>query len=128
VGVLSLKNQKEFDYIKKYGYQNNSSWFIIVAAKSASCLKNYSENVTLLGLKVSRKFSKKAVIRNKARRRIRHLLNISIKEESLNLNGKGVIVIPKIGMDSADFKFVKRDFVKSLVNILSRIEPVVSFV
>lgn len=108
--VFSLKNQKEFNFVNKHGSKKHGSCFIIVLSKNISLLSPQLENITFLGLKISRKFSKKAVIRNKARRRIKHLINVLIQEQVVSLNQKALIVIPKIGLEKVKFSILKKDF------------------
>jgi len=120
VSVFSLKNQKEFDFVNKHGSKKHGSCFIIVLSSNISSLHPPSENTTFLGLKVSRKYSKKAVIRNKARRRIRHILQNLVQDPSINLKQKAFIVIPKIGLDKADFSNLKKDFKRVVRQIMQR--------
>ncbi len=117
MSVFSLKNQKEFDFVNKHGSKKHGSCFIIILSSNISSLCCPSDNATFLGLKVSRKFSKKAVIRNKAKRRIKHLLNILIQDPLVDINKKALIVIPKIGLDKVDFLKLKKDFKKVVLQI-----------
>lgn len=116
--VFSLKNQKEFDFVNKHGSKKHGSCFIIVFSKNIASLPIQSENATFLGLKISRKFSKKAVVRNKARRRIKHLINLLIQERVLDLSQKALIVIPKIGLEKVKFSILKKDFEKTILQII----------
>jgi len=59
---------------------------------------------------VSKKISKKAVIRNKIKRRIRHLSRENLKE------GKFVIVIKK-NISDVEFKKLENDFKKTISQI-----------
>ena len=120
MSVFSLKNQKEFDFVNKHGSKKHGSCFIIVLSSNISSLHPPSDNTTFLGLKVSRKYSKKAVIRNKARRRIKHILQNLVQDPSINLKQKAFIVIPKIGLDKADFLNLKKDFKKVVKQIMQR--------
>lgn len=117
MSVFSLKNQKEFDFVNKHGSKKHGSCFIIILSSNIASLHCPSDNTTFLGLKVSRKFSKKAVIRNKAKRRIKHLLNILIQDPLVDINKKAFIVIPKIGLDKVDFLKLKKDFKKVVLQI-----------
>lgn len=67
----------------------------------------------ILGMKVSRKFSKKAVIRNKAKRRIRHLVQLLVKTYGSNTNNTSIIIIPKKGFENTDFAELLKDFFKA---------------
>lgn len=118
--VFSLKNQKEFSFVNKHGSKKHGSCFIIILSKNITSLpiQPQLENTTFLGLKISRKFSKKAVVRNKARRRIKHLVNLLVQEGIVNLNQKALIVIPKIGLEKVKFSILKRDFEKTILQIM----------
>ena len=54
---------------------------------------------------VSKKISKKAVVRNKIKRRVRHLFNKNIK------SGKYVVIV-KNDISEIDFKKIENDFKK----------------
>lgn len=120
MSVFSLKNQKEFDFVNKHGSKKHGPCFIIILSQNISSLDYPSENITFLGLKISRKFSKKAVIRNKAKRRIKHLVNILIQDSSVYINKKALIVIPKIGFERAKFSILKEDFKKTVLQIIQK--------
>jgi ribonuclease P protein component len=120
VSVVSLKNQKEFDFVNKHGLKKHGNSFIVIISSNLSSLPHLSDNITFLGLKVSRKFSKKAVIRNKAKRRIKHLVHSLSQDPSIDINKKALIVIPKIGLDNIDFSSLKKDFYKTISHILPK--------
>lgn len=111
--INSLKNQKEFDLVNHKGTKYYSDYFILVIALTPpqfTCL-NTSGNTDILyyGIKVGRKYSKKAVIRNKVKRRIRHLVKI------LSINkteGFGAIIIPRKDFHTADFLELQTQFEK----------------
>lgn len=118
--VFSLKNQKEFDFVNKHGSKKHGSCFIVILSSNISLLNCPFKNITFLGLKVSKKFSKKAVVRNKAKRRIKHLVNILIRDPSVDLNRKALIVIPKIGIEKNKFSILKNDLKKTILDILQK--------
>ncbi|GAB4163860.1 MAG: hypothetical protein Tsb006_3220 [Rickettsiaceae bacterium] len=66
-------------------------------------------------MKVSRRFSKKAVVRNKVKRRIRHIVTMLAKDLEINLVGKSIIIIPKKGFDKTNFAKLFADFKRSIV-------------
>ncbi|MEA1962779.1 MAG: ribonuclease P protein component [Patescibacteria group bacterium] len=84
-----LSKKKDFDRIFKKG---KSSFDGLLGAKA---LKNNEQEFIRFGIIVSSKISKKAVIRNKIKRRIR---NIIAKNYAGSANAKDVIIIslPKI--------------------------------
>ena len=120
MSVFSLKNQKEFDFVNKYGSKKHGACFIIIISQNISSLECPSENTTFLGLKISRKFSKKAVVRNKVKRRIKHLVNTLIQDPTVDINMKALIVIPKIGLEKAKFSILQDDFKKTVLQIMQR--------
>ena len=110
--IVSLKNQKEFNYVNKIGTKLHGSFFIIIVSSSLPRSVS-SENSTLaFGMKVSRKFSKKANIRNKSKRRIRHLVRLLTKEPMVNVENRSIIIIPKMGFDKSDFADLYLNFKK----------------
>jgi len=121
--ILSLKNQKEFDLVNKLGKKFYSPYFITVIAKDFTKLlaklnagnnaadkttnqtklcKKSGEVLLLFGIKAGRKLGN-AVIRNKIKRRIRHLIRLLSKETQIKPNIWAMIIIPKKGFDQIDF-------------------------
>ena len=106
--IISLKNQREFDFVNKIGKKRYTSNAIVIVARSLPASSPNLPGTLALGMKVSRKISKKAVIRNKIRRRIRHLSRILVTKtpvESLS-----IIVVPRKGFESADFGLIEEEF------------------
>ncbi|MDR0296899.1 MAG: ribonuclease P protein component [Rickettsia sp.] len=112
--ILSLKNQKEFDLVNKLGRKFHSSYFITIIAKDFTklhqtqlCKKSReildnSSNIVLFGIKAGRKLGN-AVVRNKIKRRIRHLVRLVSKESQFKSNSWAIIVIPKKGFERIEF-------------------------
>ena len=122
MAILSLKNEKEFDLVNKFGSKKHGTYLILVLSTKFSpsaTEKSDSTGSTFFGMKVSRKFSKKAVIRNKVRRRIRHLVRNLVKDTTLNTQNTATIIIPKKGLDQANFKELTADFRHTYKNALS---------
>ncbi len=118
MNILSLKNQKEFDSVNKYGSKIHGSCFILIVSTKILHTEIVSaSNPTILGMKVSRKFSKKAVIRNKAKRRIRHLTQLLVKNPDINTDNKSIIVIPKRGFENYNFSKLSSDFFREFSKI-----------
>ena len=84
--IYSLKNQRSFDLVNSCGRKKSGSYFILIIAKNFNLIKADSENPTFLGMKVSKKLSKKAYISNKIKRIIIHLTRIMLKEKDLDLS------------------------------------------
>ncbi len=108
--ILSLKNTKQFDLVKKYGVKKYSSYFLLILAKNFTHIPSKRPNDSFFGMKVSKKISKKAVIRNKIKRKIRHLVRNLAQKESININNKAFIIIPKRNFQNASFADLNKDF------------------
>ena len=113
MSILSLKNQKEFDHVNRHGLKKHGSYFVLVVSKVALRTDLTASNQTIFEMKVSRKFSKKAVIRNKAKRRIRHLVRLLAKNPDIDTKNKAMIIIPKRGFEDCDFAKLYSDFTKA---------------
>ena len=75
MAILSLKNSKEFDLVNKHGIKRHGAYLMVVVATNFTHISSESENTTFLGMKVSKKLSKKAVVRNKIKRHKYHRTN-----------------------------------------------------
>lgn len=114
---ISLRNQKEFDFVNKSGIKINSRFFIIIFSDKVP-IKAVTDQALFAGFKVSKRFSKKAVVRNKTKRRIRHMIHLSIAQYATELTRKSIIIIPKISFMKALFKDAYLDFTKSITKYL----------
>jgi ribonuclease P protein component len=74
----------------------------MVMAKGLTELPRPSIKTIFLGMKVGRKLGS-AVIRNKIKRRIRHLVQILSKDPSFPCDNTGIIIIPRKGFDKVLF-------------------------
>lgn len=126
--ISSLKDQKEFNLVNKLGKKFDSPYFIAIIAtnstkffaklnvkgniddkttqvqlckKSGEILHN-SSNTLLFGMKVGKKLGN-AVIRNKIKRRIRHLVRLLSKESKFKQNSWAMIVVPRKGFEQIEF-------------------------
>lgn len=106
--IASLKNQREFALINQEGIKKYGRYLIIIAAKETS-LSSKKFAKLLLGLKVSKKLSKKAILRNKFRRRLKHITRLAVQERKYSLP-QAVIIIPKLNVKEASFAEIKQDF------------------
>ncbi len=89
-----LKKKKDFERIFKEG-QGFKQGFLYLKIK-----KNNLKS-SRFGFIVSKKFAKKAVIRNKTKRRLRELIKIKLPEIKKGIDGI-IIVIP--GLKTTDFQ------------------------
>jgi ribonuclease P protein component len=125
VPLYSLRNQKKFDLVNLHGKKVSSPYFMVVIAQNFSLIQTDSQNPTFLGMKVSKKISKKAYIRNKIKRRIRHLTRLMLKEYDLNLSKVAIIFIPYKNFDLVEFAKLSFEF-KSILQktIKKKITPI----
>ena len=112
--ILSLKNQKEFDLVNRSGKKLYSPYFILVIAKNFSLDPSEPSSLIFLGMKVSKKLGC-AVIRNKIKRRIRHLVRLVSKNRQLKLNKLGIIIIPKKGFEKIEFATLCDELEKTIL-------------
>lgn len=112
--IYSLKNQPEFDLVNKQGKKAYSPYFILVQSKNFPIPPLDLTNLVFLGMKVGRKIGK-AVVRNKIKRRIRHLVQIISKHPKLQPRRIGIIVIPKKGFEKIDFTILLSEFERILL-------------
>ena len=89
-----LKKKKDFERIFKEG-QGFKQGFLYLKIK-----KNNLKS-SRFGFIVSKKFAKKAVVRNKTKRRLRELIKIKLPEIKKGIDGI-IIVIP--GLKATDFR------------------------
>ncbi len=100
--ITSLKDQKEFDLVSKQGKKLHTAYFILILAKNFTNIVLSSTNTLFFGMKVSRKLGK-AVIRNKIKRRIRHLVRLISKIPQFDQYNWGMTIIPKKGFEKVNF-------------------------
>jgi len=115
LSITSLKNQKEFELINKLGKKFHEKYFILVIAKKLPKIFLESKYNVFLGIKVSRKLNKKAVVRNKIKRRIRHLIRIIFNNSNLKTIKLAAIIIPRKGFDKADFSVLNYELSKLIL-------------
>ena len=115
MSLYSIKNQKEFDFVKKRGIALYSPYFVVVFAKNCKGGDIDMTCGTFLGMKVSRRFSKKAVIRNKAKRRIRHLVQFIVDNKKMDTDALAMVIIPHKGMEKAKFTKLQTCLIRMLL-------------
>lgn len=76
---------------------------MIIVAKNLNFPPPPSQNPTFLGIKVNKKLSKKSCVRNKIKRRIRHLLRLIIDSNSFDLSKIAITFIPFKGFELVGF-------------------------
>ncbi|MCZ6901652.1 MAG: ribonuclease P protein component [Rickettsia endosymbiont of Ixodes persulcatus] len=120
MSITSLKNQKEFELINKLGKKFHEKYFILVIAKNLPKIFLESKYNVFLGIKVSKKLNKKAVVRNKIKRRIRHLIRIIVSDSKLKAIKLAMIIIPRKGFEEINCSHLNYELSKIILkNILN---------
>lgn len=102
-----LKNKKDFDNVFKKGKKIAGKLIFLKALKNKLDFSRF-------GFIVSLKISKKAVVRNKIKRRLRAV----IKENILNIKiGLDIIIIAKPEILDKEYKEIKNDLENLLQNL-----------
>ena len=109
--ISSLKNQKYFDLVNKRGTKLHKPSAVLVLAKNYPNDLDTVGHITL-GMKVGKKLGN-AVVRNKIKRRIRHIITLISKQADFKSN-LGLIVVARKGFDKATFSTLFDEFSKSL--------------
>jgi ribonuclease P protein component len=118
--ISSLKTPGQFGYVNKFGKKLKCSYFTILVCSDKSVSSSIFPDSTFinLGIKASKKLGS-AVIRNKIKRRIKHLCREATKTIinsvgyiSSNLR---IIFIPYKGMHSVNFA----DLLNAFLTLLS---------
>lgn len=113
--LYSLKNQRQFDLVNRYGKKITSPYFMLIFARDFNSIEiDGVDDPILFGMKVSKKLSKRANVRNKIKRRIRHLMRLVIKEKDLNLSQTALVFIPYKSFDKVEFALLYAEFRKCL--------------
>ncbi|WP_017442424.1 ribonuclease P protein component [Rickettsia gravesii] len=115
MSIISLKNQKEFELINKLGKKLHGRYFILIIATKLPKIFLESKYNTFLGIKVSRKLNKKAVVRNKIKRRIRHLIRIIVSDSSFKAIKFAMIIIPRKGFEEINFSHLNYELSKVIL-------------
>ncbi len=115
--ISSLKNQKAFDLVNRHGIKKQTANFILVIAKNSSRnnqLIEPSAGNIIFGMKVSRKVGN-AVIRNKIKRRARHLIRTTVKV--ILTSNLSIIFIPRKPFVTTDFCILANEFKDLLLSV-----------
>jgi ribonuclease P protein component len=103
-----LKKKKDIDDAFRGGRAKSNSFFVV------KLKNNYSEDWRF-GFVVSRKVSKKAVVRNRIKRRLCEIIKNALKIGVFKKDGKDALIIVRPGVDKKDFKEVEKTLVSLLV-------------
>lgn len=106
--VPTLKASPDFQRISKTGKRWSCATFILqYAAKDADAPFR-------LGLTASRKVGG-AVVRNRAKRRLREMVRLLLKEK--NLQGFDIVLIAKTAAATGDFTAMQKDLLRGLQSV-----------
>ena len=101
-GMLRLKS--EFDYVRVNGIKYVGKYFLLVNAKT-------SDEELRIGIICGRKFSKKAVVRNRARRLIKESFRLIKAQVSVS----HIIFIPRKRIMDKHLQDVQTEMIKLLI-------------
>lgn len=99
-----LRKKKDFEKVFKKGRKIYSNEFLFLRALDA-----HSLGERRFGIVVGKTVSKKAVVRNKLKRRMRHIIKDTIKNGG---NGGDIIVIAATGLEKKNFEELKMILLK----------------
>ena len=104
IKLISFKNQKTFDEVNRRGQKIVGRYFIIIIDTS----QNSQKPEYYLGLKVSKKMGN-AIIRNKIRRQLKHMIRDFVKSQSNTYYGAHFLIVPKKQITEAKFSELQKD-------------------
>lgn len=113
--ISSLKNQAAFDQINKTGTKLYSPHLILVIKTSPQEATSFT-----LGIKANKKLGP-AVVRNKIKRRIRHLMQMLMHEYSNVKANVSMIIVPKKNFENFNFANIYNDLNKLVKNQLTKL-------
>jgi len=110
-----IKKRRDFENVFQNGYSEKGKWMIIKAQKNKL-------NLSRFGFIVSNKIAKKAVIRNKIRRRLSEAIRLKLKEVK---KGFDVIILALPGIEKINYKALEEDlmFLLTKIGILKKENP-----
>ena len=107
-----LRLKSEFDYVRLNGIKHVGKYFLLVNAKT-------SDGKLRIGIICGRKFSKKAVLRNRARRLIKESFRL-IKNQ---ISASHIIFIPRKRIMDRQLQDIQFEMIKLLVKAGIWINP-----
>lgn len=90
--ISPLRQQSDFNLVNKLGRKYKATHFICVTHKPSDLLESECDKI-FLGLKVSKKIGN-AVVRNKVRRRLKHIIRYSVINSKYDHSNRRFIIIP----------------------------------
>jgi ribonuclease P protein component len=108
-----LRLKSEFDFVKKNGTKYVGKYFLLVYAKAF-------DNKRRIGIICGHKFSKKAVVRNRARRLIKEAFRLIKAQVAVS----HIIFIPRKKIMSRHLQDVQTEMIKLLIKADIWIDPI----
>lgn len=124
-----MQKAEKFSVPKSYSALKGGNSFSKVRTGKAFFSENFILNgiktnspLPSLGLITTKKIYKKAVFRNKAKRRARHLFTLALQQEQNSLKGLSLSIVIRPGFIEQDFEVLCKSFFKSLGILLQKID------
>ena len=99
--------------VGKQATKIHSKHFILIKSPNFTSIQTDLPINLFFGMKVGGKLGK-AVIRNKIKRRIRHIMRLLVKIPKIT-NNLALIIIPRKGFEKVEFSILLNDFEKALL-------------
>lgn len=126
--IDTFGHRKIFISLAKNSQKIYSKYFTIIYSSYLNVCKTlsitdvyplvYTKRMYYVAIKVTKKSQKKAVCRNKIKRRIKHSLASIIKEDLVPKKHGFMIVIPKSIISNAKYLDIKYDLTKSIQKLV----------
>jgi len=107
---LRLKKRKEFLHIQSRGKKLHTRHFLILV-EALTCEHSARKQHLRFGITVSRKVDKRAVIRNKIKRRVREVFRLHQHKVKSPIN---IVVIARTNASLCTFKEAEAEILKAL--------------
>lgn len=103
--IKSINSNTAFQLVNKFGAKCINSNFIVVVCSKLKVFKQ-NDSCCHLGIRIGRKVGG-AVLRNKIKRRLRHMIRNLFKE--IKLDDKALVIVPKAKCASLNFQTLQND-------------------
>jgi ribonuclease P protein component len=104
--IRSINTDAAFQLVNKFGIKRINRNFIVVICDKLKVFKQQNDGYCFLGIRVGRKVGG-AALRNKIKRRLRHVIRNLFKE--IKLDDKALIIVPKAKCAILDFEVLQND-------------------
>lgn len=104
--ISPLRQQSDFNLVNKLGRKYKSSHFICVTHKPQIVdVVDLKFNEVFLGLKVSKKIGN-AVVRNKVRRRLKHIIRHSVLNSQSDHRNRRFVIVPHSNIVDSSYESI----------------------